>query len=87
MRGARQAGLRAYVLVWKTGKEQDNLHRIKIIPGGDRCLRGKNRMNVRSREGLSEKVILELNPGEGVAEMKKRAFQARTEALRWKPAE
>lgn len=74
--------------MWKTGKEQDNLHRIKIIPGGDRCHEGKNRMNVRSREGLSEKVILELNPGEGASGgNEKRAFQARTEALRWKPAE
>ena len=45
-------------------------------------------MYERSREGLSEKVILELNPGEGASGgNEKRAFQARIEALRWKPAE
>lgn len=46
-------------------------------------------MYERSREGLSEKVILELNPGEQGASggNEKRAFQASTEALRWKPAE
>lgn len=30
------ACLRAYVLVCETGTEQDNLHMIRIISGGDR---------------------------------------------------